>query len=782
MAKDNLGNIDQIAATSAKLLHIKLNGEINYNSKTFTASAVLKFEVSKEVDSIELEAYDFTISAVSLNGLDSEFNYDRKIIGVKVPKTIKDRNLELKVDYAVVDPPLGMYFITKDKYGPYVQEQLWTLGEGHTNDFTVVEDNHYWFPYVTGPASKCTSETIITVPKPQEIISNGSLVEVEDLGEKRRFHWKMDLPHSPYLISLVAGTFDTVEEKYRDVRLMYIVPKGRKSDVNRTFKFTEGLFKFYEDYTGFRYPHEKFSQTCVFGATYGGMENTTANTITERTLHDETAEMDFSSEENIGHHLAHQWFGDIVTCGTWEDVWLNEGLAAFAYAVYLRDKYGDAEFFSHVLDKIDMYVSVEKKRGVSEVCTTYGPEPRKSFDRFNSEKGGLVMLSLEQLVGRDLMRKTIQEYFTRFSFKTARTKDLEHLIREVTGYDPGQFFSQYVYSRGYPSISVAYSYSSTNKLLSVYVRQEQKGREYDISISLTLNFDGKPPRRVLVTISERSQSILIPCEITPSFVCVDPELSIVGDLTIRESLESTITKIEVDSHYACRIRAIRSIASSSSEIVVKTLSKILSSREEHWSISAEAARTLSKIGTKSAFEAIKENRKNANSRVRKSIARALGELCPEESLETLKLMLSEEKSYYVRSEIMHSIGKTGFPEAFPTLVAGISERSHNHVVPLGAIRGMGALGTKECAETLMWIEQTSEVKELKLASIAELSRFMDDEVVRKEMSGLIESLDLDIREAAFSIARKHGDREYADKAKDLFIRRYYIESQSVTLV
>ena len=73
--------------------------------------------------------------------------------------------MKITVDYAIVDPPLGMYFITEDKYGPNIQPQVWTLGEGQTEDFQVSEDNKYWFPYIPGPDRKCTSETIITVPK-----------------------------------------------------------------------------------------------------------------------------------------------------------------------------------------------------------------------------------------------------------------------------------------------------------------------------------------------------------------------------------------------------------------------------------------------------------------------------------------------------------------------------------------------------------------------------------------------------------------------------------------
>ena len=85
----------------------------------------------------------------------------------------------------------------------------------------------------------------------------------------------------------------------------------------------------FEQRTGVPYPYARYSQIAVSDFIFGGMENTTATTQTDRTLHDATAHLDFSSDPLVSHELAHQWFGDLLTCRDWSHAWLNEGFATF---------------------------------------------------------------------------------------------------------------------------------------------------------------------------------------------------------------------------------------------------------------------------------------------------------------------------------------------------------------------------------------------------------------------------------------------------------------------
>lgn len=763
--------------------HIRIVGEIDYMAKTFSSSTTISLQLNCSTPTIILDAIDFIIRTVRVGNEITKYSYNGRKITVIMPENIKPGTVDITVDYTVSNPPLGLYFITKDKYGDHVQPQVWTLGEGQTDDFRAQEDNSYWFPYIQGPGVKSTSETIITVEKPQEVISNGILVGVNESSHKRTFHWKMDKPHSLYLISIVAGEFDKEEETIGKVKLMYFVPKGQKAHINRTFSVTKDIFSFYEDYTGIKYPHDKFSQTCVYEATFGGMENTTANTMTERTLHDEIAHMDFSSEENVGHHMAHQWFGDLVTCGTWEDVWLNEGLAAFLYAMYVKMHHGESEYMYHLLDKLDNFLKADDSRGVSAVYPIHNIDPKRAFDRFNSEKGALVMCSLETFLGPESIKKAIQSYFEKHIYGTALTVDFLNLLNESTGIDVTWFFDQYIYAAGYPILEYTYSYDEINKILGVRFRQIQKiPRVFRLNFNLSLGSEGGSIETYPVTISEKDEIRKIFIEKAPDFICVDPDLSVVGKI-ITPVFQDLIAKIKFDPHVTCKIRAIRSIGSGADSEVVSSLSEILSAKTEHWAVSSEAAAALGRICMKSSLKVLEENLTHSDPKVRRSIFRSLGLFPGDDVRDTLRRSLEIEESYYIKGEILNSLGRTGTTEDIGLFIKAMSQPSHEDTIALGAIRGLGEMGTDGGIGVLLNIVNSVVArKKLKIAAIKETSRFLSNNAVKNELIRLIDSEDKELRDTAFGIALKSDDEQFRVKAKDKFIGRYYKESHSATLV
>ncbi|MEM3794985.1 MAG: aminopeptidase, partial [Thermoprotei archaeon] len=242
------------------LKHVKFEGELDYSSKSLRGSVDLSLVVLGDGGVVELDAVDFKLLGVSLNGRPVEYTYDGRKLVVR-PGLGVGSEVELGVEYVVREPKKGLFFIVPDADHPERQYQAWTQGES--------EDNRYWLPVYDYPNIKCTSEVILRVPANQFVISNGVLLEVRDEGEKKRYHWYMKHPHSTYLISFVAGEFDSKEERVDDVTLQYFVPKGRGGDIDRSFSKTPDMLRFFGEFTGVPYPYEKYAQTCVFGFTYG---------------------------------------------------------------------------------------------------------------------------------------------------------------------------------------------------------------------------------------------------------------------------------------------------------------------------------------------------------------------------------------------------------------------------------------------------------------------------------------------------------------------------------
>ena len=148
------------------------------------------------------------------------------------------------------------------------------------------------------PNNRTTSEIVATVPEQFTAISNGALVGTSSdaTAKTRTFHWRHDVPHSAYLITLAAGEFAMIEERAGTVPVTYYVAPGREDDARRAFGNTPKMIQFFERVIGVPYPYAKYAQVAVSDFIFGGMENTSATTQTDSTLHDARAHLDFKSD------------------------------------------------------------------------------------------------------------------------------------------------------------------------------------------------------------------------------------------------------------------------------------------------------------------------------------------------------------------------------------------------------------------------------------------------------------------------------------------------------
>jgi aminopeptidase N len=765
------------------LKHVAIRGKISYSSLTFKAVAKLFLKVVGHPTILELKAMNFCITSIRLNGEEASYTYDGQNLRVFL-EGVSNPDIEVEIEYSVFNPKRGLFIITPERYGAGVQLQAWTIGEDFGKNYTVSEDNAYWFPLIGGPSTKCTSEVVIGVPKEQMVVSNGDLLKVVEDGDTKWYHWKMDKPHSTYLIAFCAGEFDVKEESYRGVRLQYFVPKGMGVSIDRSFSCTPKLMEFYEKLTGARYPYTKFSQTCVYGANFGGMENTTANTLTVRTLHDEVAHIDFSSEENVGHHLAHQWFGDMVTCSSWTEVWLNEGLASYAYAAYIHETYGDEDYNYHMLNKLDEYLKEDNERGVPPVCPRFTSNPQGSFDRYSAEKGALVMHALKNLVGTEAFSKSIKEYFTRFWFGVADTESLRRLFEEFSKMDLEWFFDQWIYALGHPKLEATYSYDPQTKTLTLIVRQDgSNSRVYALNVNIEIVTLSSSRQRFSLELKEQKAKYSFHVDSNPIYVCFDPELSVIGELELHEDPQALIEKIRRDNHTVCRIRAARALAKEPSTQAVAILEHILQAGL-FWGLTVEACRALGSIRTPEALRVLLNHTKHPDARVRREIARALGEYSSREVFNVLLEMYKSEPSYYVRSILLESMGKMNVDEATPILVEAIGIDSHNHVVAIGAIKGLSNLGNEAALSRLIEAAKSDPRPPVRKWAINALGTHTSHNAVRKtllEMAG-DESENDEVRVSALKAASKSHDQLFISMVQREFISTLYPLDERTTLV
>ena len=240
-----------------------------------------------------------------MNGAPAKFSTDAN----ELHRTL-DRPSTIGVKYEVDiryqgKPKKGLFFVLPDASDPMQPKEVWTQGEA--------EDTRYYLPIYDYPNNRETVEMILTVPSDWVTVSNGTLQSVTDAADgQKTWTWRQSQPISSYLISLVAGEFDSVKQTWGKLPMDFSVPRGRSDRIAPTFKHTADMLAFFSQRLGVAYPWDKYSQTSVDQFTEGGMENVSATTLTDRGLLNpilarETLE---GSDNLISHELSHQWFGD----------------------------------------------------------------------------------------------------------------------------------------------------------------------------------------------------------------------------------------------------------------------------------------------------------------------------------------------------------------------------------------------------------------------------------------------------------------------------------------
>jgi aminopeptidase N len=306
--------------------HVRLDLAVDPATRTIAGTAThTVVAIADPCERVVLDAAELTIDGVKdPAGKPLSFEHRDGALTIRLAKPLR-AGAETSVAVAYHGAPRrGLYFIAPDAGYPKKPLQAWTQGQD--------EDARYWFPCFDTPNEKASTEVVVTSPSKYTTLSNGALVGTTNDAAKgtTTWHWRMEIPQVSYLVTLVVGEFDRVDLPSEGPPLYVLVPKGRAKDAVRCLGRTGAMVKAFSERFGVAYPYEKYAQAVVADFIFGGMENTTATTLTEYALYDERAGLDYDADDLIAHELGHQWWGDLLTCRDWSHAWLNEGFATWS--------------------------------------------------------------------------------------------------------------------------------------------------------------------------------------------------------------------------------------------------------------------------------------------------------------------------------------------------------------------------------------------------------------------------------------------------------------------
>ncbi len=682
--------------------HVRLELSLDLPNKRVSGTCTLRVRpVGKGVKAVALDAVGLKIESVSLDGAKCGYEYDNAKLSVHLPEELSGRH-EISVAYAS-SPKQGVYFTAPDEEHPERETQAWSHNEA--------ELARYWFPVHDHPAGKSTSELIMTVPKGMRVISNGELLSVKEEADSTTFHWKEDLPHPAYLTSFVAGSFGEVKQESEGVPLFYYFPESKRPDVLRYFGETPKMITVFGELTGVKYPYKKYSQVTVEDFIYGGMENFNATTLATNYYPDAGSEEDFqvtysSPHTNavglVAHELAHQWFGDLVTCAHWSHAYLNEGFATYFQALYLERTRGVDEFRSNMAAKAREFFEEDSDSYRRPVVESKYYLPDDLFDRVTYEKGAWMLHELRYVVGDEAFFAGVKRYLTEHSFGNAETYDLRRAMEKESGLSLGEFFDQAFLKAGFPEFEVDYSWASESNQATVSVRQVQKLESGTPVFALPCDIvfytrEGRVKKKVKVEGAWQSFSFELGSK--PDVVEFDPEERLLKKVKFQRSIDMLVSQLGKSVDASSRAEAARALGETKAESAVAFL-KEAALREQFWEVRAEALKALGEIGTEEALSAVLQVGPVGHRRVRRGFAAALGSFKGERAKEQLKKLLFEDSSPYVRCEAALSVAKSMPEEAFPLLVKAMESVTPNETLKEACLDAMGKLKDERVAEVL----------------------------------------------------------------------------------
>jgi aminopeptidase N len=460
----------------------------------FSGLQIIKLVIdSSEIKSFELDANMMDILDVKISSPNSlgEFlsSYKNSVLKIySITDFQVNDTLKIEIEYKVDRPSqIGLYMYNRVE-NPKLQVLEPILYTQSETSFA-----SYWMPCNDKPYDKVISNVSIIVPEGFTGLSNGTLDSVSyiynNIDTNLKFSYSHPSPISTYLITVAASKFSKFEQKYVrhsdnndtieidnfmwDIDLQS--PSGHLFNAKNALMKQPEMLSFFSATFG-EYAFEKYGTVAVTPYQYGGMEHQTLTTIHRNWLKG-------SAELGLVHEVAHHWIGNLITCATWNDIWINEGGATWFEALWQGFIHNDeVRYYHHTDVKANYYLNKIN----SHLDAIYGLDESEVFVKtyLTYDKAGFVYHMLSEILGRENFIETLRTIFKTNKHQAVTTEDFINLIKlnsNAPKMDLDLFFSQWIYDSGHPIYDIAIDFISNdnNKFkYDVYLKQEQEGNGF----------------------------------------------------------------------------------------------------------------------------------------------------------------------------------------------------------------------------------------------------------------------------------------------------------------
>jgi len=741
------------------VVHVTIDVTPDFASRTIAGVTSITFvPISKPLQELTLDAIDLNIvSVASKTGIAGYSTTDEALTITFGPPILPGEERTVAIAYNA-EPRQGLYFRTPEMGYPAGDTHLFTQGESH--------EAPHWYPNFDYPNERFRSEVICRVPPKMTVVSNGRLVseETDEATGLKTVHWLQEKPHVNYLVALVAGNFEKIESRHRNIPLAFYTPASQIAHAASSFQDTADMLAFYEREIGVAYPWDKYAQVAVADFVAGGMENTSLTILTDRTLFTEATENIHSSQSLVAHELAHQWFGDYVTCKDWSHLWLNEGFAVYYEALYDGHKNGrDALLYE--LYRSGRQIAARDANAKPIVTRTYRHADAQ-FDYRAYGKGAWVLHMLRSQLGEGLFRRIIQTYLERHALGCVVSEDLRSIIEELSGRPFDRFFDQWLYHSGCPRLNVSYSWSEKDKLAKISVEQTQATDQgatlFALPAKVRFYLDGQALDRD-INVHEKHHDFYFALHAEPNILRFDPELAVLAQIKFDKPRDMLYAQLANTSDVVGRLLAINALKEKKDKKTVAKLKDVLND-DPFYGVRRSAAAALREIHTDEAFEALVDSTDQPDARVRLQVVEEVGRFYRPESLAAMEKVLATEKNPDIVTEAIRNIGRYHAPQTRQAILKYLRSDSYRNTLASAALRAIRTLDDAafipEVIETLSENEArfTSRGFAGGLETLARIARDEDDKTeVREFLLGYVNHPKQTVQLGAISALGALGD-------------------------
>jgi len=462
--------------------HLDLNAT-NTNTQ-LSGNVIIEATVVNKLTTFTCELMDYmTVSSIKINNQDATFTHSNNIIIAQCNKEYKpNENIKVQIFYS------GNVVGEGYSYGTQLGiSASWTLSESiHARD---------WFPCKQILTDKADSVFIdVTVPNNLTVASNGILKNIVNVnGNTKKYCWETKYPINYYLISMAISEYSqyniyaepqSISPEKILIQNFIFSNSGYLNQNKELIDKTKNLVEFFSEKIGI-YPFykEKYGNAMAYFG--GGMEHQTMTTL---------ANFGFSLN---AHELAHQWFGNYVTCGSWQDIWINEGFASYCEYIALQHFY-DQQTADGWMDSAHNYAK-EKPNGSVYIPFEELTSENRIFDyHLSYKKGAVIIHTLRGLINNDdLFFEAIRNYLNTYKNNTAIGDDFFTSIGDFTSLDLTNFKNDWYYGKGFPTYEVIW---------------KQEDNKLSITINQTTSSTSKPfftqPIQIKLNYSDNSKTVV----------------------------------------------------------------------------------------------------------------------------------------------------------------------------------------------------------------------------------------------------------------------------------